>query len=131
MSLNKSDLVKLAKVVANANPASQVAYSYGEDKFSYAELNETLRSELRELAGTYALYRENKKLILCISVEGSTLSKEMEKIIFERNNMSKYLEREIGEGLPIYLAKLLIEGQNGELFIKHNGDRDLTFCIAL
>ena len=36
MSLNKSDLVKLAKVVANANPASQVAYSYGEDKFSYA-----------------------------------------------------------------------------------------------
>jgi len=63
MSLNKTDLVKLAKVVANANPASQVAYSYGEDKFSYAELNETLRNELRELAGTYSLYRENKNTI--------------------------------------------------------------------
>ncbi len=77
------------------------------------------------------LYKENKNLILCISVEGSSLPKEMEKIIFERNNMSQYLEREIGEGLPIYLAKLLIEGQNGELFIKHNSDRDLTFCIAI
>ena len=69
MSLNKSDLVKLAKVVANANPASQVAYSYGEDKFSYAELNETLRSELRELAGTYALYRENKNTIFSLIEE--------------------------------------------------------------
>ena len=77
------------------------------------------------------LYKENKNLILCISVEGSSLTKEMEKIIFERNNMSQYLEREIGEGLPIYLAKLLIEGQNGELFIKHSTDRDLTFCIAI
>ena len=79
MSLNKSDLVKLAKVVANANPASQVAYSYGEDKFSYAELNETLRSELRELAGTYALYRENKKIIplsvrRCISPGAASVS---------------------------------------------------------
>ena len=60
MSLNKNDLVKLAKTVARANPSSPVAYSYGEDKFSYSELNETLRSELRELAGTYALYREHK-----------------------------------------------------------------------
>lgn len=77
------------------------------------------------------LYKENKNLILCISVEGSSLPKEMEKIIFERNNMSQYLEREIGEGLPIYLAKLLIEGQNGELFIKHNTESDLTFCIAI
>ena len=63
MSLNKTDLIKLAKTVANANPSSQVAYSFGEDKFSYADLNDTLRNELRELAGTYALYRENKNTI--------------------------------------------------------------------
>lgn len=63
MALNKNDLFTLAKTVANANPTSQVAYSFGEEKFSYADLNETLRSELRELAGTYALYRENKNTI--------------------------------------------------------------------
>ena len=43
MSLERKELIKLAKVVANANPSSQVAYSFGEDKFSYADLNDTLR----------------------------------------------------------------------------------------
>ena len=69
MSLNRENLITLAKTVAQANPASQVAYSYGEDKFSYAELNETLRNELRELAGTYSLYRENKNLIFSLIEE--------------------------------------------------------------
>ena len=82
MSLNKSDLVKLAKVVANANPASQVAYSYGEDKFSYAELNETLRSELKELAGTYALYRENKNTIFSLIEE--TIDDVLPKKVLEQ-----------------------------------------------
>ena len=63
MALNKSELITLAKTVARANPTSQVAYSFGDEKFSYSDLNETLRSELRELAGTYALYRENKYVI--------------------------------------------------------------------
>lgn len=63
MALNKSELITLAKTVARANPTSQVAYSFGDEKFSYSDLNETLRSELRELAGTYALYRENKNVI--------------------------------------------------------------------
>ena len=63
MGLNYRDLVTLAKTVANANPSSQVAYSFGEDKFSYADLNETLRSELREIAGTYALYRRNQNTV--------------------------------------------------------------------
>lgn len=63
MALSRSDLFTLAKTVANANPSSQVAYSFGEDKFSYADLNDTLRSELRELAGSYSLYRRNQNTI--------------------------------------------------------------------
>ena len=63
MALNKSELITLAKTAAKANPASQVAYSFGEEKFSYSDLNETLRTELREIAGTYALYRENKNTV--------------------------------------------------------------------
>ena len=69
MSLNKTDLIKLAKTVAQADPSSKVAYSFGEEKFSYADLNDTLRSELRELAGTYSLYRENKNLIFSLIEE--------------------------------------------------------------
>ena len=63
MALTRNDLITLAKTVAKANPSSAVAYSFGENKFSYSDLNETLRSELRELAGSYALYRENKNTI--------------------------------------------------------------------
>lgn len=69
MALDRENLVKLAKTVAHANSASQVAYSFGEEKFSYSDLNETLRSELRELASTYSLYRENKNTIFSIIEE--------------------------------------------------------------
>lgn len=69
MALNRSDLITLAKTVAKANPSSQVAYSFGEEKFSYSDLNETLRSELRELASSYALYRENKNTIFALIEE--------------------------------------------------------------
>ena len=69
MALNRNDLITLAKTVAKANPSSQVAYSFGEEKFSYSDLNETLRSELKELAGSYALYRENKNTIFALIEE--------------------------------------------------------------
>ena len=69
MALSRKDLITLAKTVAGANPSSPVAYSFGEEKFSYADLNETLRSELRALAGTYSLYRENKNTIFALMEE--------------------------------------------------------------
>lgn len=69
MALNKNDLITLAKTVARANPSSKVAYSFGEEKFSYSDLNETLRNELRELAGTYQLYRENKNTVFTLIEE--------------------------------------------------------------
>ena len=64
--LDSKNLITLAKTVANANPSSTVAYSFEGKNFSYADLNETLRSELRELAGSYQLYRENKNTIFTL-----------------------------------------------------------------
>lgn len=64
--LDKKNLFELAKVAAKANPSAPVAYSFGEDKFSYAELNETLRKELNAYAATPADYRENKNLIFSL-----------------------------------------------------------------
>ena len=69
--LDKKNLFELAKVVANANPSSQVAYSFGDDKFNYSQLNDTLRNELNELAGNYQLYRENKNLIFSLIEDNS------------------------------------------------------------
>ena len=66
MGLNFNDLLTLAKTVAKATPSAPVAYSYGENKYSYSELQDTLRKEFKELAGTYALYRDNKNTIFSL-----------------------------------------------------------------
>ena len=57
--LNRENLIILAKRVANANPTASVAYSFDGNNYSYSDLNDTLRNELNEYAGTYSLSREN------------------------------------------------------------------------
>lgn len=69
MALDKKNLLTLMKTVAKADPTSPTAYSYDGQSFSYEALNETLRNELNELAGTYPLYRENKYTIFSLIEE--------------------------------------------------------------
>ena len=66
MALEFKDMLKLAKTVAKANPSVATAYSFGDKSFSYNEMNEALRAEFKELAGSYALYRENKNTIFSL-----------------------------------------------------------------
>ena len=69
MALDRNNLVALMKQVAKADPSAPVAYSFGDQQLSYEALNETLRNEMNELAGTYSLYRENKNLIFSMIEE--------------------------------------------------------------
>ena len=66
MALEFNDLLGLMKTVAKADPSAPTAYSYKNEKYSYDMLNEALRSELNELAGSYSLYRENKNTIFAL-----------------------------------------------------------------
>jgi hypothetical protein len=66
MALKFNDLLSLAKTVARANPSAPTAYSFGDKKFGYSELQDTLRNEFKEIAGTYALYRENKNTVFSL-----------------------------------------------------------------
>lgn len=50
-----NELLALGRVVVNANPSAPTAYTWGEDKFSYATLNETFSQELNKL------HQENPK----------------------------------------------------------------------
>lgn len=61
--LERNQLLSLMKTLAGANPSAPTAYSYNGESLSYAAMNETLRRELAEIAGTYELYRENKNLV--------------------------------------------------------------------
>ena len=69
MALDKMNLVQLAKTVAKADRSAPTAYSFDGKSFSYDDLQDTLRAELNEYAGTYALYRENKNLIFSVIEE--------------------------------------------------------------
>ena len=66
MGLQFNDMLALAKTVAHAKPSAPTAYAFGDKHYSYSELQDTLRAEFKELAGTYALYRENKNTIFAL-----------------------------------------------------------------
>ena len=68
--------------VAKADKNAPAAYSFGENKYSYEDLNETLRAELRELAGTYSLYRENKNTVFALIEE--TVDEILPKKVMEQ-----------------------------------------------
>ena len=58
------DLVKLAKIASNTKPSS--TYSFEGETFTASEINETLRSELKAIAGNYHLYEQNKHTIFAL-----------------------------------------------------------------
>lgn len=64
MALNKKDLITLTKLVAEADPSASISYSFEDKKYSYGDLKEILKNELKEIAGTYQLYKENEDIIL-------------------------------------------------------------------
>lgn len=66
MALNRDELMQLAKATAKASLNPSTAFAFGDKKLTYEALNETFRKEMNELAGTNALYRENKNLIFSL-----------------------------------------------------------------
>lgn len=67
--LDRQNLLALMKATVKADKDAPVAYSFNGENLSYDALNEALRQEMNELAGTYALYRENKNLIFSLIEE--------------------------------------------------------------
>ena len=63
MALQRDSLIQLAKATAKASLNPNTSFSFGEEKLSYEALDSTFRKEMNELAGTPALYRNNKNMI--------------------------------------------------------------------
>lgn len=64
--LNKNELLSLMQATVKADRSNPVAYSFGGENLSYEALNETLRKELNEYAGSYSAYRENQNMIFSL-----------------------------------------------------------------
>ena len=104
MALNKNELLSLAKAVAQANPSSKVAYSYNGTELSYSAMNETLRNELKELASTYALYRENKNTIF--ELIETTINDVLPKKVLEQYGMFAEVKTFAQGDKPIFTQKI-------------------------
>lgn len=102
--LDKNNLVQLMKATIKADPSAPVAYSFNGKNLSYEALNDTLRQELNEYAGTYALYRENKNTIFSIIEE--VLDDVLPKKVIEQ--YSDFAEvKTFGQGdKPLFRRKL-------------------------
>lgn len=57
--LDNAKLLELSKIVAK-HETSPVAYSFGEEKFNYAEVEKLFNEEMQKLAGDYNSYRRNQ-----------------------------------------------------------------------
>ena len=102
--LDRNNLVQLMKTVAKADPSAPIAYSFNGQSLSYEALNETLRQELNELAGTYALYRENKNTIFSLIEE--TLDEVLPKKVVEQYNQFAEVKTFAQGDKPIFRRKL-------------------------
>ena len=101
--LDRNNLVALMKTVAKANPSTPAAYSWNGESLSYEALNETLRREMNELAGTYSLYRENKNLIFSMIEE--TLDDVLPKKVVEQYNQFAEVKTFAQGDKPIFRRK--------------------------
>ena len=116
--LDRQNLVQLMKTVAKADPSAPTAYSFGGQNRSYEALNETLRREFNELAGTYALYRENKNTIFSIIEE--TLDEVLPKKVVEQ--YSQFAEtRTFAQGDKILFRRKLTSNNRAKQFITRVG----------
>lgn len=92
------------KAAAKADSSAPTAYSFNGQSLSYEALNDTLRNELNELAGTYALYRENKNLIFSLIEE--TLDDVLPKKVVEQYNQFAEVKTFAQGDKPIFKRKL-------------------------
>ena len=118
--LKIEEIVKLAKIAANAKSSAPVAYSFNGENFSYDEVQETLRAQFAELAPDYRGYRENKNTIFRIIEE--TLSEIVPVRIKE--NYEQFAEvKHFAQGdKPIFRRKTMANNRNrGKQFVTRVG----------
>ena len=104
MALEFNDILKLAKTVAKANPSAPTAYSFGDKNFSYNEMQETLRNEFREIAGTYSLYRENKNTVF--SLIEQTIDDVLPQRVLEQYSQFAEIKTFAQGDKPIFTQKI-------------------------
>ena len=76
------DLRDLTLALVRADKKNPVAYSFGDQNYSYSQLESTLRTELNELAGDFNAYRRNQILVFQLIEEA--IDEVLPKMVLDR-----------------------------------------------
>lgn len=117
--LDRTNLLALMKQVAKANPSAPTAYSFNGQSLSYEALNETLRQELNELAGSWSAYRENKNTIFSLIEE--TLDDVLPKKVEEQYGQFAQVRTFAQGDKPIFKRPNLGTNRRAKQFITRVG----------
>lgn len=77
------------------------------------------------------IYKAGDDIITCISDNGPGIPPETRTLIFQRYEMAKAIERKIGSGLSLYLAKQIIEAHKGKIWYETEVGVGTIFCFLL
>lgn len=76
-------------------------------------------------------YRENDRLITCIRDNGPGITPDMRERIFQRYAMAQIIERKIGTGLGLFLAKQIVDAHDGDIWFETEEGKGSNFCFSL
>lgn len=116
--MDKANLLTLMKKVAKADKSAATCYSFEGQSLSYEALNETLRREMNELAGTWAQFRENKNLIYSLVEE--TVDEILPKKVQERYDAFAET-RTFAQGQKVIFRRKLTSNNRAKQFITRVG----------
>ena len=101
--LGKEELRDLMITVAKADRKAPVAYTVNNKEYGYEDLNEALRVELKEIAGTYSLYRENKNTLF--SLIEQTIDEILPKKVMDKYAMFAEIKTFAQGDKPVFTRK--------------------------
>lgn len=102
--LDKKNLISLMRQVATADRSAPVAYSFGNESFSYSALNNTLSNELNELVGTPEKWRDNHNQFFTI-IEQSLSDVVPQKVLARFGDFAEVKTYAQGEK-PVFTRKV-------------------------
>lgn len=76
-------------------------------------------------------YKMENQINVCVSDNGPGIPGEIREKLFERYAMAQAIERKIGAGLGLYLAKQIIEAHKGKIWFTTEAGKGTTFCFSI
>lgn len=80
---------------------------------------------------TIKCYREQNSIVTQISDNGPGIPEYIKNKIFQRYAMVETLERKVGSGVSLYLAKLIVDAHNGKIWFKTKVAKGTDFYFSI